>query len=71
MSASTLAQLALSIPQSYQSNINYSERNAVAVVGPIRASGNLVGTLVALANLAWLQVLQGRLRAAAAALDTQ
>ena len=30
MSASTLAQLALSIPQSYQSNINYSERNAVA-----------------------------------------
>jgi LuxR family maltose regulon positive regulatory protein len=43
-----------------------SERDAVAVVGPIRASGNLVGTLVAVANLAWLQVLQGRLRTAAA-----
>ena len=43
-----------------------SERDAVAVVAPIRASGNLLGTLVAVANLAWLQVLQGRLRTAAA-----
>jgi len=43
-----------------------SERRAVAAVAPIRATGSLVGTLGAVANVALLQELQGRLRAAAA-----
>jgi LuxR family maltose regulon positive regulatory protein len=43
-----------------------AERQAAAVVGPIRASGNLLATLTAVMNLACLQVLQGRLRTAAA-----
>jgi LuxR family maltose regulon positive regulatory protein len=43
-----------------------AERQAAAVVGPIRASGNLLATLTAVMNLACLQLLQGRLRAAAA-----
>jgi LuxR family maltose regulon positive regulatory protein len=43
-----------------------AERQAAAVVGPIRASGNLLATLTAVLNLACLQVLQGRLRTAAA-----
>jgi LuxR family transcriptional regulator, maltose regulon positive regulatory protein len=43
-----------------------AEKQAAAAVGPIRASGNLLATLTAVMNLARLQVLQGRLRAAAA-----
>lgn len=43
-----------------------AERPAAAVVGPIRASGNLLASLTGLFNLARLQVVQGRLRAAAA-----
>ena len=43
-----------------------SERRAVAAVAPIRATGSLLGTLGAVANVALLQELQGRLRAAAA-----
>ena len=43
-----------------------AERQAAAAVGPIRASGNLLATLTAVMNLARLQALQGRLRAAAA-----
>jgi LuxR family maltose regulon positive regulatory protein len=43
-----------------------SEQRAVAAVAPIRASGNLLGTLTAVINVARLQELQGRLRAAAA-----
>ncbi len=43
-----------------------AERRAGAVIAPIRAARNLLGTLAAITNLARLQVLQGRLRAAAA-----
>ena len=43
-----------------------NERLAVAVVAPIRASTNVLGLLAAVTNLARLQVLQGRRRAAAA-----
>jgi LuxR family maltose regulon positive regulatory protein len=43
-----------------------NERLAIAVVAPIRASGNLFGALAAFTNLAQLQILQGRLRAAVA-----
>ncbi len=43
-----------------------TERQAAAVVQPIRASGNLLASLTGLINLARLQALQGRLRAAAA-----
>jgi LuxR family maltose regulon positive regulatory protein len=43
-----------------------SERCAAAAVAPIRATGSLFGTHGALANVALLQELQGRLRAAAA-----
>lgn len=43
-----------------------AERRAIAAVDSIRASGNLMGTLTAVINLARLQELQGRLRAAAA-----
>src|SRR4051794_22886632 len=43
-----------------------SERRAIAAVAPIRATGSVVGTLGAVANVALLQELQGRLRAAAA-----
>jgi len=43
-----------------------AERQAAAVIGPIRACGNLLSNLSAVINLARLQVLQGRLRAAAA-----
>ena len=43
-----------------------AERRAQAAVAPIRASGNRLGTLGGLINLARLQQLQGRLRAAAA-----
>ena len=42
------------------------ERRANAVVGPIRASGSLLGSMSAIANVARLQRLQGRLRASAA-----
>jgi LuxR family maltose regulon positive regulatory protein len=45
-----------------------NERLAIAVVAPIRASGNLFGALAAFTNLAQLQILQGRLRAAVATL---
>jgi LuxR family transcriptional regulator, maltose regulon positive regulatory protein len=41
-----------------------NERMAIAVVTPIRASGNLFGALAAFTNLAQLQLLQGRLRTA-------
>jgi LuxR family transcriptional regulator, maltose regulon positive regulatory protein len=41
-----------------------NERMAIAVLAPIRASGNLFGALAAFTNLAQLQVLQGRLRTA-------
>jgi LuxR family maltose regulon positive regulatory protein len=43
-----------------------NERLVVAVVAPMRAARSRLGLLGALANLARLQVLQGRLRAAAA-----
>jgi LuxR family maltose regulon positive regulatory protein len=43
-----------------------NERLAIAVVAPIRASGNLFGALAAFTNLAQMQILQGRLRAAVA-----
>ncbi|MCC7359250.1 MAG: hypothetical protein IT317_07230, partial [Anaerolineales bacterium] len=43
-----------------------AERAARAAVEPIRASGNRIAAIVAVINLARLQVLQGRLRAAAA-----
>ena len=43
-----------------------AEQRVVAAVTPIRASGSLVGTIGAMNNCAQLQVLQGRLRAAAA-----
>jgi LuxR family maltose regulon positive regulatory protein len=43
-----------------------AERRAVAAVGPIRASGSLIGSIGAICNVAWLQGLQGRLRASAA-----
>ena len=42
------------------------EQRAVAVVAPIRASGSLLGSVSAIGNVARLQRLQGRLRAAAA-----
>jgi LuxR family maltose regulon positive regulatory protein len=42
-----------------------SERRAAATVAPIRATGNLLGTVGAVINLARLRELQGRLRAAA------
>ncbi len=43
-----------------------AEGRAVAAIAPIRATGSLLGTLGAVVNLALLQELQGRLRAAAA-----
>ena len=43
-----------------------AERRAIAAVAPIRASGSVIGLVGASANVARLQVLQGRLRAAAA-----
>lgn len=43
-----------------------SERLAVEAVAPVRASGNLLGTLAAVINVARLQELRGRLRLAAA-----
>jgi LuxR family maltose regulon positive regulatory protein len=43
-----------------------AERRAVAAVAPIRATGSVIGLVGAVANVARLQVLQGRLRAAAA-----
>jgi LuxR family transcriptional regulator, maltose regulon positive regulatory protein len=43
-----------------------AEREAMAAVGPIRATGNRMATLTALINVARLRALQGRLRAAAA-----
>ena len=39
------------------------ERDALDVVAPIRASGNLLGSVAAIANVARLQRMQGRLRA--------
>ena len=43
-----------------------AERRAIAVIAPFRAAENLLGALAAITNLARLQVLQGRLHAAAA-----
>jgi LuxR family maltose regulon positive regulatory protein len=43
-----------------------AEQRALAALATIRATGSLVGTVGAMNNLAQLQVLQGRLRAAAA-----
>ena len=43
-----------------------AEREALAAVGPIRASGNRMATLTTVINVARLQALQGRLRTAAA-----
>ena len=43
-----------------------AERRAIAVIAPFQAADNLLGTLAAITNLARLQVLQGRLHAAAA-----
>jgi LuxR family transcriptional regulator, maltose regulon positive regulatory protein len=43
-----------------------AEREARAVVGPIRASGNRIAAIVAVINVARLQSLQGRPRTAAA-----
>ncbi|HEX2911084.1 MAG TPA: LuxR C-terminal-related transcriptional regulator [Chloroflexia bacterium] len=42
-----------------------SLQRAIAAIDPIRASGNLLGTLTSIINVARLQELQGRLRAAA------
>src|SRR5204862_615275 len=42
-----------------------AERRAVAAVAPIRASGSVIGLVGAIANVARLQGLQGRLRASA------
>jgi LuxR family maltose regulon positive regulatory protein len=43
-----------------------AERRAIAVIAPFGASDHLLGRLAAITNLARLQVLQGRLHAAAA-----
>jgi len=43
-----------------------AERRAIAVIAPFQAADNLLGRLAAITNLARLQVLQGRLHAAAA-----
>ncbi len=43
-----------------------AERRAIAVIAPFQAADNLLGRLAAIINLARLQVLQGRLHAAAA-----
>jgi LuxR family maltose regulon positive regulatory protein len=43
-----------------------AEQRAIAVIGPFQASDHLLGRLAAITNLARLQVLQGRLHAAAA-----
>ena len=43
-----------------------AEQRASALVAPFQAAGNLLGMLAAITNLARLQVLQGRLHAAAA-----
>jgi LuxR family maltose regulon positive regulatory protein len=43
-----------------------AEQRASAVIAPFAAADNLLGTLAAITNLARLQVLQGRLHAAAA-----
>jgi LuxR family transcriptional regulator, maltose regulon positive regulatory protein len=43
-----------------------AERRAIAVIAPFHASDHLLGRLAAITNLARLQMLQGRLRAAAA-----
>ncbi|HEX9370814.1 MAG TPA: hypothetical protein VF897_07395, partial [Roseiflexaceae bacterium] len=43
-----------------------SERRAAEAIAPVRATGNLTATLNSYTYLAYLQVLQGRLRAAAA-----
>jgi LuxR family maltose regulon positive regulatory protein len=43
-----------------------AERRAIAVIAPFQASDHLLGRLAAITNLARLQLLQGRLRAAAA-----
>jgi LuxR family maltose regulon positive regulatory protein len=43
-----------------------AEQRAIAVIAPFQASDHLLGRLAAITNLARLQVLQGRLRAAAA-----
>jgi LuxR family maltose regulon positive regulatory protein len=43
-----------------------AERRAIAVIAPFQAADNLLGRLAAITNLARLQLLQGRLRAAAA-----
>jgi len=43
-----------------------AERRAVAVIAPFRSAQNLLGMLAAITNLARLQVMQGRLHAAAA-----
>ena len=42
-----------------------AERRAIAVIAPFHAANNLLGKLAAITNLARLQVLQGRLHAAA------
>ncbi len=43
-----------------------AERRAIAVIAPFQTADNLLGRLAAITNLARLQVLQGRLHAAAA-----
>ncbi len=43
-----------------------AEQRASALIAPFQAADNLLGTLAAITNLARLQVLQGRLHAAAA-----
>jgi LuxR family maltose regulon positive regulatory protein len=43
-----------------------AERRAIAVIAPFQAAQNLLGRLAAITNLARLQLLQGRLHAAAA-----
>lgn len=43
-----------------------AEQRAIAVIAPFGAANNLLGRLAAITNLARLQVLQGRLHAAAA-----
>ena len=56
------------VPSSSAVMCDANEQLAIAVVAPIRASGNLFGALAAFTNLAQMQILQGRLRAAVATL---
>ncbi len=65
--ARTTAQLHVARAYRVSSDVSVvAEKRAAAALAPIRASGSLIGTIGAVANLARLQGLQGRLHAAAA-----